>query len=220
MCAGSLSCPTILWPHGLRPARLLSVFGTSQARILEWLPFRKPGNLPDQRSNPCLLHFLHWQADSLPLHHLEDPKDHTMRKRTTYPCLLYPLLISMSKISFYQSNRYSYKTQFQLDCFKPWVYFFMFLLDYNWFTMLCFSQVYNKVSHFLIPKERYFHLFSGSEGFRLHSLQENFILFGISTEMFYLHQLLQIVINTKELSCSFPCITLHSNREKSKFYVN
>ena len=124
-CYAWLFCDPMDW--GLQGS---SVFGTSQARILEWLPFRTPGNLPDQRSNPCLLRFLHWQADSLPLHHLEDPKDHTMRRRTTYPCLLYPLLISMSKVSFYQSNRYSYKTQFQFDCFKPWVYFFMFLLDY------------------------------------------------------------------------------------------
>ena len=31
------------------------------------LPFPTPWDLPDPGSNPRLLHFLHWQADSLPL---------------------------------------------------------------------------------------------------------------------------------------------------------
>ena len=30
------------------------------------LPFPFPGDLPSQESNLCLLHLLHWQADSLP----------------------------------------------------------------------------------------------------------------------------------------------------------
>ena len=34
------------------------------------LPFPPPGHLPNQGSNPGLLHFLHFQADSLPLSHL------------------------------------------------------------------------------------------------------------------------------------------------------
>ena len=32
--------------------------------------FLLQGSFPDQGSNPCLLHFLHWKVDSLPLHHL------------------------------------------------------------------------------------------------------------------------------------------------------
>ena len=48
-CYARLFCDPMDW--GLQGS---SVFGTSQARILEWLPFRTPGNLPDQRSNPCL----------------------------------------------------------------------------------------------------------------------------------------------------------------------
>ena len=45
-----------------------SVHGILQARILEWIamPFSR-GIFPTQRSNPCLLHLLHWQAGSLPL---------------------------------------------------------------------------------------------------------------------------------------------------------
>ena len=42
-----------------------SVHGIFQARILEWVASR--GVFPTQRSNLSLLHFLHWQADSLPL---------------------------------------------------------------------------------------------------------------------------------------------------------
>ena len=35
------------------------------------LPFPSPRDLPDmtQTLKPCLLHLLHWQADSLPLSH-------------------------------------------------------------------------------------------------------------------------------------------------------
>ena len=40
-----------------------------QVRILEWVAFPTP-DLPDHRSNPCLLHLLHWQLESLPLCHL------------------------------------------------------------------------------------------------------------------------------------------------------
>ena len=34
------------------------------------LPFPSPGNFPSQELNLCLLYFLHWQEDSLPLTHL------------------------------------------------------------------------------------------------------------------------------------------------------
>ena len=49
-----------------------SVHGMFQARILEWLPFPPPGDLPNPgieplsvASNLSLLCLLHWQADSL-----------------------------------------------------------------------------------------------------------------------------------------------------------
>ena len=38
------------------------------------LPFPPPGDLPNQGSNPHLLLLLHWQAGSLPLHHLGGPQ--------------------------------------------------------------------------------------------------------------------------------------------------
>ena len=37
------------------------------------LPFASLGDLPDQGLNPCLLHLLHWQVDSLPLSYLGNP---------------------------------------------------------------------------------------------------------------------------------------------------
>ena len=44
-----------------------SVLGISQTRILEWvaIPFSRGSSWPRNRT----LHFLHWQADSLPLRH-------------------------------------------------------------------------------------------------------------------------------------------------------
>ena len=45
-----------------------SVHGILQTRILEWVAFSPPGELPDTgRSNPRLLCLLHWQVVSLPL---------------------------------------------------------------------------------------------------------------------------------------------------------
>ena len=37
------------------------------------LPFPAPGDFLTQGLNPCLLHLLHWQANSLPLCHLGSP---------------------------------------------------------------------------------------------------------------------------------------------------
>ena len=47
-----------------------SVHGILQARILEWLPFPPPGDLPNPGIYLQLLDLLHCQADSLPLSHL------------------------------------------------------------------------------------------------------------------------------------------------------
>ena len=45
-----------------------SVHGILQARILEWVAVPSSrGSSQPRESNPCLLGFLHWQVDSLPL---------------------------------------------------------------------------------------------------------------------------------------------------------
>ena len=63
-----------LQPHGLYPARLLCpwkrILGKNTrvgCYFLLW------GIFPTQGSNPCLLHLLHWQADSLALCHWNIP---------------------------------------------------------------------------------------------------------------------------------------------------
>ena len=53
--------------HGLYSTPGFSVCGIFQARILDWVAFPSPGVFPTPGSNTCLLHLLHWQADSLPL---------------------------------------------------------------------------------------------------------------------------------------------------------
>ena len=50
-----------------------SVHGIFQVRVSDGLPFPTPGDLPIQGLNLSLLHLLHWQADSLPLHQLGNP---------------------------------------------------------------------------------------------------------------------------------------------------
>ena len=66
-CLVAKSCPTLLRPHS--PAS--SVHGIFQARILKWVAISfSRGIFLAQGSNP---HPLNWQADSLPLSHLESP---------------------------------------------------------------------------------------------------------------------------------------------------
>ena len=48
------SCPTLLQPHGHSPPGS-SVHGISQARILEWVAFPSPGDLPHQGIEPTSL---------------------------------------------------------------------------------------------------------------------------------------------------------------------
>ena len=63
-----------LRPHGLYPPGS-SVDGIFQARILEWAIISySRGSSPTRESNLSLLHLLHWQVDSLPLHFLGNPQ--------------------------------------------------------------------------------------------------------------------------------------------------
>ena len=47
--------------------------GFSRQEYWIGLPFPPPGDPPDSGLNPHLLHFLHWQGDSLPLWHMGFP---------------------------------------------------------------------------------------------------------------------------------------------------
>lgn len=57
------------------------VHGILQARNWSGEPFPPPGDLPDPRIKPILLH---WQAGSLPLRHLGSPR-HDVRPSTSLP---------------------------------------------------------------------------------------------------------------------------------------
>ena len=73
MCVLTQSCPTLCNPvdRNLRGSSGISLLlrGIFQARILEQIALLQ-GIFPTDGSNPSLRHILHWQADSLPLHHL------------------------------------------------------------------------------------------------------------------------------------------------------
>ena len=75
MCACMLSCSVMfdfLLPLGLQPTRLLCP-RNSPKNTGFGCHFLLQGIFPTQGSNPCLLHLLQWQADSIPLSHLGSP---------------------------------------------------------------------------------------------------------------------------------------------------
>ena len=59
--------------------------GFSKQEYWSRLPFPPPGDLPDLEINPCLLHLLHWQTDSLTLSHL-GALFNKIRNSNTYFC--------------------------------------------------------------------------------------------------------------------------------------
>ena len=62
-----------LWPCGLQPTSLLSLRDFPGKNTGVGCHFLLQRTFPNQRLNPCLLHLLHWQVDSLPLTHLGSP---------------------------------------------------------------------------------------------------------------------------------------------------
>ena len=67
------SGPT-LRPYGLYPARLLCPTDFPGKNTGVGCHFLLQQIFLTQGLKPCLLHLLHWQADSLPLHHLGTPR--------------------------------------------------------------------------------------------------------------------------------------------------
>ena len=65
-CSFAKSCLTLCDPMDYSPSNS-SVHGISQARILDWLPFSPPRDLPNPGIKP---RSPAWQADSLPLSYL------------------------------------------------------------------------------------------------------------------------------------------------------
>ena len=60
------SCPTLLWPHGLKPSRLICPWDSPGKNTGVGCHFLLQGIFLTQGSNP---HLLRWQADSLPMSH-------------------------------------------------------------------------------------------------------------------------------------------------------
>ena len=63
-CLIAKFCPTVLWPHGQQPARLLCPWDLPGKNTGVTCHFLLQDIFPNQGSN---LHLLHWQADSLTL---------------------------------------------------------------------------------------------------------------------------------------------------------
>ena len=68
------SCPTLCDPMGyIQPIRLLCPWDFPGKNTGVGCHFLLQGIFPTQGSNPHFLYLLHWQTDSLSLHHLEAP---------------------------------------------------------------------------------------------------------------------------------------------------
>jgi len=65
-CLVSKSRPTVCGPMDYSPLGS-PVHGISQARTLEWVTISYSMGSSWPRDQICVFHFLHWQADSLPL---------------------------------------------------------------------------------------------------------------------------------------------------------
>ena len=83
-CAQSLSHVQLFVTLGWEPARLLCPWNFPGNNTGVGCHFFLQGIFPTQKSNPCLLH---WQADSLPLHHLES--HNFIYKQYMYKILFY-----------------------------------------------------------------------------------------------------------------------------------
>ena len=69
LCVCIYVCSIVLDPlqaHGLQPSRLLCLWDFPDKNTGVGYHFLLEGIFPTQGENPCLLHLLHWQADSLP----------------------------------------------------------------------------------------------------------------------------------------------------------
>ena len=78
-------------PHGLYPIRFLCSWNYLGKNTRVGCHFLLQGIFLTQGLNPSLLHLLHWQADSLPLHYLGIPLIHMVNsnfERHHHVCLV------------------------------------------------------------------------------------------------------------------------------------
>jgi len=86
----SQSCQTLMALWTVTHQALLSM-EFSRQEYWSGLPFPIPGDLPDPGIDPCLLHLLQWQVDSLPLRHPETPKS-TLPSALLYETCSIPII--------------------------------------------------------------------------------------------------------------------------------
>ena len=67
VCAVASVLSSSLWPHGLKPTRLLCPWDSPGKKTGVGCYALLQGIFPTQGSNPCLLCPLHWQMNTLPL---------------------------------------------------------------------------------------------------------------------------------------------------------
>ena len=89
VCAHSVLSSS-LQPHRLQPTRLLCPWDFLGKNTGAGCHFLLQEIFLTQGSNPSLWSFLHWEADSLPLHHLENKSDNLrlnrlMSRKTNQP---------------------------------------------------------------------------------------------------------------------------------------
>ena len=123
------SCLT-LWPCGLYPARLLYWNG---------LTFSTLEIFPIQGSNLCLLYLLHWQVDSLPLHH-------SFTASLTFKYIINMLFILLITWKFYWMN----KIMFTHSIF---LFLDIYFCKLKWFYWLFSKDVKNKNYSASFPTE-------------------------------------------------------------------
>ena len=105
---GAPLCPTLFSPMDCSPPGS-SVYGLSQARILEWFAFPSPGDLPNPGFGSLVSPAL--QANSLPLGHLRSPE-------TPEKCLVMSSIVS-------SDEKKVLITMFKISCFPSWLMLFV-----------------------------------------------------------------------------------------------
>ena len=104
-CPRSLRCVRLFAAPGTAACQAPLSMGFPRQEYCSGVPFTLQGIFPTQGLNSCLFHFLHWQADSLPLSHLENRHGVRLlycdRKKLKLFCLFVLLFVIAASISHY-----------------------------------------------------------------------------------------------------------------------
>ena len=110
VCVCACVCSVVsdsLQPQGLQPTSHLCPWDSSSKDTGVGCHFLLQGIFPTQGQNPCLLHLLHWQVDSLLLYHLS----HLGSPNTTYSITL---SFSIIKYCIFNNFRLTLNTTYSI----------------------------------------------------------------------------------------------------------